>query len=83
MAGISEARIIELIRAGIAEEIKVDEKEIDINLPISKLDMDSISVIELCAKLERILDRPVRPYMAWDYPTIAKMAAFLVSEASN
>lgn len=83
MPEISEASIIELIRTSIAEEIKMDKDKIDIHLPISKLEMDSISVVELCAKLEKLLNKPVKPYMAWDYPTIAKMAAFLVSEASD
>lgn len=79
MSEINEAGIIEIIRSIIAEEINVDKDDIDINLPISKLELDSISVTDLCVKLEKLLNKPVKPYMAWDYPTIAKMAAFLAS----
>lgn len=83
MKKMSEADIIELICTSIAEEIKVNKEEIDINLPISKLEMDSFAVTELCVKIGKQLNKPVQPYIAWDYPTIAKMAAFLASEISS
>jgi acyl carrier protein len=80
---MSEAEIIDVICASIAEEKKIDKDKIDINLPISKLEMDSLAVTELCVNLEKLLSIPVKPYIAWDYPTIAKMAAFLATQHSG
>ncbi|MDT8880999.1 acyl carrier protein [Klebsiella aerogenes] len=78
----SKFEIIELIRTNIAEETKMKKEDIDINLPISKLEMDSLAVTALCVNLEKILNMPVKPYIAWDYPTIAKMAEFLANQQS-
>lgn len=79
----SEAEIIDLICTSIAAEKGMDKDEIDINLPISKLEMDSLAVTELCVNLEKLLGIPVKPYIAWDYPTIAKMAAFLATQQAG
>lgn len=77
---ISESAIIEFIRTYIAEEFKMSKEALDIHLPMAKLAMDSMAVTKLCSELETWLKQPVQPYLAWDYPTIQKMAAFLASE---
>ncbi|HBM2987469.1 TPA: acyl carrier protein [Klebsiella oxytoca] len=79
----SKFEIIELIRSNIAEETKMKKEDIDVNLPISKLEMDSLAVTALCVNLEKILNIPVKPYIAWDYPTIEKMAEFLATQPSS
>ena len=79
----SKEEIIDLILDNVIKETKIEKKDIDINLPISKLEMDSIAVTALCVTLEKKLNTPVKPYIAWDYPTIAKMAAFLATQTSG
>lgn len=76
---ISKSAIVEFMQIKIARQLKVDKGEVDIHLPLAKLDMDSLAVIGLCNELGEWLNKPVKPTIAWDYPTIDKMANFLAS----
>jgi acyl carrier protein len=44
------------------------------------LGMDSLTSIELRNRLETALDRPLAPSLAFNYPTVDGLAAYLASE---
>lgn len=76
-ANFNKAAIIDFLISKISPQIHIDKEAIDLNVPLAAYGIDSVYAISLCADLEDWLGIPVEPTIAWDYPSIEKMAAFL------
>ncbi len=70
------------IRARVAEYANLPEAEIGVDTPLAEYGLDSVAAVSLCADIEDELRVSVEPTIAWDYPTIAGMAAFLSTQAA-
>ncbi|MCG8416656.1 MAG: AMP-binding protein [Proteobacteria bacterium] len=64
----------------IAERMKLRVGQIDRNTPFARYGMDSKDTIGLTGDLQRYLDCPIPPSLAYDHPTIASLAAYLTGE---
>ncbi len=71
------------IQQKVAEYLKKPAGEIDMATPLSEYGIDSVSAVSLCADLEDLIGIDVEPTLAWDYPTIEKMAEFLTEEQQS
>ena len=54
--------------------------EIDPHLPFSYYGLDSLDAVALATELEAWLGEPVAPDIAWDYPTVHAVAAYLAED---
>lgn len=61
----------------IAETLRTKPEDIECDIPFSKLDLDSMAVVDIHKRLESLLDMEIEPTVAWDYPTINQMAGYL------
>jgi acyl carrier protein len=57
-----------------------DPSKLDRTQGFFKLGMDSIMTVQLRSQLEASLGRPLPPTVAFEYPTVASLAEFLVSK---
>ncbi|WP_448095761.1 acyl carrier protein [Luteibacter yeojuensis] len=69
--------IRDLIAVLVAEATSQPRKKIQCDLILSKLEVDSIAIVGIAMELEDRLGIEVDPTIAWDYPTIDRMADFL------
>lgn len=53
---------------------------IDRDRSLAEYGLDSVYAMTLCAEIEDDLGIAVEPTLAWDYPTVNAMAAFLHDE---
>lgn len=63
--------------AMVAEAVNRPPNELRCDIPVSKLDVDSVAVVDIARQLETWLDMEIEPTIAWDYPTIDGMASYL------
>lgn len=64
----------------LADVLSLDPTAVDVTQPLTRYGLDSIDAVTLVADLEDWLDLELPSTLLWDYPTIAKAAAYLVDE---
>ena len=78
----SESSIQEWLVARIAAIAQLTAQEVDMDRPFAEFGMDSMQLFELSGDLQKFLGHDVSEIVAWDYPTIAKLAQYLSSPES-
>jgi len=66
----------------IARRSGVDAATIDTRRPFVDYGLDSVQAVSLAGDLEVWLNRSLSPTLAWDYPSINELAAYLAEGAS-
>ena len=79
----SKSDIVEHMQRLIATQLRVNTSEVDPRLLFARMGLDSVVVLSLCKELGKWLDIEVKPQMAWDYPTIEKMAEELATKRTS
>jgi len=69
--------------AWIAGKADIDATVIDRNKLFTDFGLDSLLAVNLSGALEQLLARPLSPSIAWEYPTIAELAAYLAAGGSG
>ncbi|WP_035851484.1 acyl carrier protein [Kitasatospora azatica] len=64
----------------IATYLRRAPAEIDPSVPLAEYGLDSIAALSLCGDIEDAFDLVLEPTVAWDYPTVHALAAYLVEE---
>jgi acyl carrier protein len=78
----SESSIQEWLVTRIAAIAQITPEEVDMDRPFAEFGMDSMQLFELSGDLQKFLGHDVSEIVAWDYPTIAKLSAYLSSPES-
>lgn len=76
-AGPSADEIQSWIIDRFAAELGIPASEIDPSAPFSSYGFDSLKAVNLIGALSERLDRDLSPTLAWDYPTIERLAQHL------
>lgn len=79
----SEAGIQEWLVTHIAAVAQIEPADVDLDRPFAEFGMDSMQLFELSGDLQKFLGHEVSEIVAWDYPTIAKLAKHLSSPGSE
>ena len=66
----------------LAQRLEISTSEININEPFANTGLDSVQAVRLSADLEDWLDIKLSPTIAYDYPTIASLSAYLANSQS-
>ncbi|OKH25124.1 beta-ketoacyl synthase, partial [Hydrococcus rivularis NIES-593] len=69
--------------SNIAQRLGISPQEIDVREPFASYGLDSVQAVRLSAELEDWLGRKLSPTLAYDYPSIATLAAYLGQENSG
>ncbi|MCI0394193.1 MAG: AMP-binding protein, partial [Chloroflexi bacterium] len=64
----------------LATRVNLSPAGIDIRQPFAAYGLDSVQAVSLAGELESWLGRSLPPTLAWDYPTIAELAAHLAGD---
>ncbi|NOZ56398.1 MAG: AMP-binding protein, partial [Calditrichaeota bacterium] len=79
----SKAEIEAWLVEQLSKRLKVPIKQIDKREPFARYGLDSVQAIGLAGDLEAWLGRPLSPTLAYDYPNIDALAAYLAGEAAG
>ena len=86
-ASSQEKRSEERIRMWIVEQISsltgLLSNQIEITEPFASYGIDSVAAAGLSGELATWLGEQLPPTITWDYPTVALLAAYLVSCSAN
>ncbi|MEC4805692.1 MAG: hybrid fatty acyl-AMP ligase/type I polyketide synthase [Jaaginema sp. PMC 1079.18] len=61
----------------VADQLGIEPGIVDPQQPFAYYGLDSVAAVRLTGELEEWLERSLSPTLAYDYPTIAAMAAYL------
>ncbi|HEY9735002.1 MAG TPA: AMP-binding protein [Trichocoleus sp.] len=67
----------------LAQALQTTEAAIDVRKPFAEYGLDSVTAVELADALETVLNRPLDPILAYEYPTIEALARHLAAEKST
>ena len=65
------------MREQTASVLRVEVDAVPVETPFQSLGLDSLTALELRNRMERHLELKLSATLAWNYPTIASMAAYL------
>ncbi len=71
------ADIADWLAQKVAEYLETTPESIDHERSLADYGLDSVYAVTLCGEIEDTLGIEVEPTLAWDYPTISAMSAFL------
>ena len=66
--------------ANLAEKLKMDISEIDVQASFMDYGVSSIIMVEIEGELEDWLEVELDPTLLWDHPSIESLAEYLVNE---
>ena len=61
----------------LAQQLQVPVTEIDITRPFAEYGLDSVAAVELTEALQTAIEQPLSPTLAYEYPTVEAVAAYL------
>jgi myxalamid-type polyketide synthase MxaE and MxaD len=71
------ARVEDIVRNALGGVLRLPAEHIDRQRHFGSLGLDSIMGLELRNRLESALQRPLSATLAWNYPTVDALAAYL------
>jgi acyl carrier protein len=74
-----EREIQTWLAARLAEELKVDPRELDFLKPFAEFGMDSRAAVGIVGDIERWMHRKLSPTLLWDFPNIEALAKHLAT----
>jgi malonyl CoA-acyl carrier protein transacylase/NAD(P)-dependent dehydrogenase (short-subunit alcohol dehydrogenase family) len=79
---LERRRLMEpIVREAIGRVLKLAPARIDPRKPLGAMGLNSLMAMELRNRLEAVLARPLSATLAWNYPTLETLAAFLCGDA--
>jgi len=74
------ARVERAVREAVGHVLKVAPGRIDPRRTLGGMGLNSLMAMELRSRLEAALARPLSATLAWNYPTVDALVAFLASD---
>ncbi|GAA4982792.1 acyl carrier protein [Pseudonocardia tropica] len=71
------AELSEWLAARVADYRELDAAEVDPDVPLAELGLDSVYALTLCGDIEDRWGIDAEPTLAWDHPTITALATHL------
>jgi acyl transferase domain-containing protein/acyl carrier protein len=70
------------VRDTAARVLRISPRKLDSRRPLGTMGLDSLMAIELRNRLEALLGRSLSATLAWNYPTVEALAAFLSGDTA-
>jgi polyketide synthase 13 len=67
----------------LVRNAKISAADIERDRQFADFGLDSLLAVQLSGRLEKLLGRSLSPSLAWEFPTIAELAAHLAAGGSG
>jgi NADPH:quinone reductase-like Zn-dependent oxidoreductase/acyl carrier protein len=74
------ALLLEALRAQVSQVLRIPERKLDTDTPLTSLGMDSLMGLELRNRIEAVLGVQVPSTLLWTYPTVTALSGHLLSQ---
>ncbi|CAM2010378.1 type I polyketide synthase [Acanthopleuribacter pedis] len=71
---------VDLVRGVMAEVLKVDAEELDLDTNFAEMGLDSLLIADTVAALEKHYAQPIEPHVVISYPTLRKLGGFCAEQ---
>ena len=75
--------MVQVISETVARTLQLPAAEVDPGREFGAMGLTSLLAMEMRNRLERTLGRPLSATLAWNYPTVAALSAYLAGEDST
>lgn len=76
-------RLASWMTTWIARKANLDPTTLDRDQQFTDFGLDSLMAVSLSGELETLLGRTLSPSIAWEYPTIGELSAYLAAGGSG
>ena len=70
-----------MVRSAVGHVLKIASSRLDPRKSLGNMGLNSLMAIELRNRIETALGRPLSATLAWNYPTIEAIVAYLAGDA--
>ena len=78
-----ENKLVLWLKEWIAMQTDTPIDAIEVNGAFSEYGLTSIQLVTMMSELEKVVERPLDPWLAWECPNIHSLCAHLTHQASN
>ena len=75
--GLTQEAIADFLVEAVSRLAELDPSEVGTDRPFAEYGLDSAQILELTGDLSELLGRELPDSLAWEYPTIHQMSAYL------
>ncbi|MBB1253130.1 acyl carrier protein [Streptomyces alkaliterrae] len=75
--------VVDWLIERVAEYREIPAADVDPDVPLAELGLDSVYVLSLCGDVEDHYGLVVEPTVAWDHPTVDALAKHLHAELTG
>lgn len=80
---MSETEIQDWLAVQIAEQLGIDEAEIEIDVPFESFGLDSVQTMSIANLGKEKLGLQLSPLVIWNYPNIESLSRYLAQELAT
>ncbi|MGR8006923.1 acyl carrier protein [Streptomyces hypolithicus] len=80
---MSEGEILGWLTERLGAHVSLPVAEINPVVPYAEYGLDSVAALALFGDVEEKFNLALDPAVAWEYPTLAQMTAYLAAERSS
>lgn len=78
-----ENEVIHWLKQWVSLQMKIPLEQIDSHRAFAEYGLSSVALVTMVGELETVLQKPLDPWLVWEFPTISQLSEQLVAKARH